>query len=254
MIKTIVRVISLKDDVDRRSRFALRSTNAEVAWSFFDARTQLAEQLTYDETRAIITRGRPLSRAEIGCYSSHYCTWLEFLQSDAEQLIVLEDDTLVDWGFLKQVCEHDFSANAVQFLRLASMATPPAVYKGEMLGRYLVQYLGMALGAQAYLLTRAGAEHLREYCRRLVCPIDDALDATWRGAPPNFGLYHHPVIEMAGPSRIGAARNSGYPMPTILKVRRLLFRATEKWRRLAYRLRVRLGMGPPVRGVDARWI
>ncbi len=147
-------------------------------------------------------------RAELGCFSSHYSLWQELLAGGADQVIVLEDDVLVDWVYLRRVAEHDFSTNGIQYLRLASTATPPSIYKGELLGRYLVHFLGYALGAQAYLLTRTGAEHLVERMRCVRAPVDDMLDQSWRGSLPNFGLYQHPVISAEGPSHIGAARNA----------------------------------------------
>jgi glycosyl transferase, family 25 len=254
VMRTTIRVISLARDPQRRVAFTERAQATNVAWSFFDACTSLSPALTYDEEQAIVRRGRPMMPAELGCYSSHYSTWVEFLASSAEQLIVMEDDTLIDWEYLRKVAEHDFSANNVHYLRLASMAVPPAIYKGELLGRYLVHYLGYALGTQAYLLTRKGAQHLVEHMRTVRGPIDDALDQSWWGSLPNYGLYHHPVMEMAGPSRIGAARNASYQLNPRLKLRRLWFRVQEKLRSRGYRLWMRLGGGPRVSGVDARWL
>jgi glycosyl transferase, family 25 len=254
MTRTTIRVISLAGDQQRRRAFAERAQGTALPWSFFDACTSLSPALRYDEKEAIVRRGRPLLPAELGCYSSHYTTWVEFLASDADQLIVMEDDTLIDWEYLRRVTEHDFSANNVSYLRLSSMATPPTIYKGELLGRYLVHFLGYALGAQAYLLTRAGAEHLVKHMRTVRGPVDDGLDQSWWGSLPSYGLYHHPVIEMAGPSRIGAARNTAYQMTPTLKLRRLWFRIQEKLRSRGYRLWMRLGGGPRVLGVETRWI
>jgi glycosyl transferase, family 25 len=253
-MRTTIRVISLATDQQRRAAFQERARGATLPWSYFDACTNLAPDITYDEDLAIVCRGRPLTRAELGCFSSHYSLWQELLAGGADQVIVLEDDVLVDWVYLQRVAEHDFSANGIQYLRLASTATPPSIYKGELLGRYLVHFLGYALGVQAYLLTRTGAKHLVERMRCVRAPVDDMLDQSWRGSLPNFGLYQHPVISAEGPSHIGAARNAPYVMPARLKWRRLWHRVEEKLRSRSYRLAMRLGFGPPVRGVESRWI
>jgi glycosyl transferase family 25 len=253
-LKTMIRVLSLATDDERRASFSARAAGSKVSWSFYDAKTALIAPLRYNEQQAIIRRGRSLSPAEIACYSSHYSLWGELLDSDASQLLVIEDDALVDWAFIEKLAAHDFSADRIHFLRLSTLAAPPAVYKGEFLGRYLVQYLGFALGTQAYLVSRYGAEFLREHCKEVSSPIDDVLDATWRGALPNFGICHPPVIEMAMPSRIGITRSTPLRPKGILRWRRLLFRVGDKLRASAYRLKVRSGMGPTVSGVNTTWV
>jgi glycosyl transferase family 25 len=253
-VKTSVRVLSLATDAERRASFSARAAGAKVAWSFYDAKTELTAPLRYDEQLAIVYRGRPLSATEVACYSSHYCLWGELLSSEADQLLVLEDDVLVDWGFIELVVAHDFSENGIHYLRLAATAAPPVVYRGELLGRYLVQYLGYALGCQAYIVSRHGAEFLRDYCRQILCPVDDVLDATWRGALPNFAICQAPVIGMTVPSRIGSGRNTPFRPTGILKLRRLCFRVADRLRAMIYRLKVRAGFGPAVAGVDSRWI
>src|SRR5688572_19546264 len=105
-VRTIIKVISIATDAERRRAFSERARDANIPWGFFDACTSLAPALTYDEELTIVRRGRPLQKSELGCYSSHYSIWAEFLASDADQLIVLEDDTLVDWGYLRRVVEH----------------------------------------------------------------------------------------------------------------------------------------------------
>src|ERR687895_1267863 len=93
-------VISLPDAVDRRAAFTARARGAELDWSFFDACRELGPGLTYDPADAIVAKGRPLYPPELGCYASHFAAWTDFLESGASQLIVLEDDTIVDWTFL----------------------------------------------------------------------------------------------------------------------------------------------------------
>jgi glycosyl transferase, family 25 len=247
-------VISLAEDHERRTAFSDHAQKAQMAWQFFDAHKELQNGLAYDETKAIVRRGRKLISAELGCYSSHYATWCDFLQSDADQLIVLEDDVLVDWEFLARVAQHNFAQNNIHYVRLASKALPPVILKGKLLDRYLVHFLGYALGCQAYLLTRDGARHLKNHCRTAYAPIDDMLDQAWRGALPTYGIYHHPVIERAAKSTIGPTRDVAPTMTPALRFRRFMFRVDEKLRSRGYRLLARLGLVAKVRGIDARWI
>jgi glycosyl transferase, family 25 len=252
-VKTLCKVISLATATARRSTFTDSAKDCQVSWEFFDAHTSLQNGLLYDEDRAIVRRGRPLVKAELGCYSSHYATWVTLIESDADQLIVLEDDSLVDWEYLAIVRAHDFAADGLNYVRLASLALPPSILKGEYLDRYLVLFLGYALGTQAYLVTRKGAERLMKYCKTVRGPIDDALDQTWWGALPNYAIYHHPVAARAVPSSISGSRDAGYTMPARLRFRRLLFRVAEKLRSRGYRMIARLGCTPRVQGVDDRW-
>jgi len=249
-VRTMVRVISRVTDTDRRVSFRERAAGASLPWRFFDACTELASHLTYDEDEVIVRRGRPLTRGELGCYSSHTKVWLEFLASEDDQLIVLEDDTLVDWGFLEDVARHNFEANCIQYLRLASTAWPPQIYKGELLGRYVTHYLGYALGSQAYLLTRAGAHKLFQHMREVRGPVDDVMDQTWWGSLPNLGLYQHPVTSYTVPSTIEAQRTAVYSLPSRLRLRRLWFRLQDQVRRRCWKLAMRMGLGPAVFGVN----
>jgi hypothetical protein len=69
-------------------------------------------RLEHDPDEAIVAKGRPMYPGELGCYASHYAAWTSFLESDADQLLVLEDDTIVDWGFLAAMVEVDLAAPA----------------------------------------------------------------------------------------------------------------------------------------------
>jgi len=205
--------------------------------------------LDYDEDEVIVRRGRPMTRPELGCYSSHVGAWLEFIHGSAQQLIVFEDDVLIDWGFIEEAASHDFHADGIDYIRFAATAASPNVVLGEMFGRYLVQYTGYALGAQAYLLTRAGAYRMMERFRRVRGPVDDVMDQAWRGSLPNLGIVQQPVTGITAPSQIGAARNAQFEIPARLRSRRFWFRVQEKVLRKGYSLAVCAGLRAMVRGV-----
>src|SRR3712207_8056971 len=61
---------------------------------------------------------RSLMPGELGCYSSHYHAWQTLLESGAPQMIVLEDDTIVDWTFLEKLRseEHTSELQSRQYL------------------------------------------------------------------------------------------------------------------------------------------
>ena len=96
----------------------------------------------------MVAKGRPLTPGELGCYSSHYHAWLALLDSQAAQMIVLEDDTIVDWTFLEKLATVDFRTLGVNYLRL--YARRPSAFRlhGEAIEaqRYLVEYAAYAHG------------------------------------------------------------------------------------------------------------
>jgi glycosyl transferase, family 25 len=236
---TLVRVVSLERDTERRSAFTQRATT-NLQWSYFDAATTLAPELLYSPEDAIVSRGRPLSPGELGCYSSHYRLWMEFLNSSLEQLLVLEDDTLIDWRFIEMLLECSVEDLGLRYLRLFAKAAGDPVFVGPCLDRYLYEHRGYSLGSQAYLLTRAGAEHFVRHLKRVKCPIDDALDKAWRGSLPTYALFPYPVIEISGASRIGAQRHEEPPLSPRLKWLRLRYRIAERVMRGLYRTRRRI--------------
>ena len=117
-MRTSIVVISLPEAADRRATFAARAAGTSLPWRWFDARRDLGAGLEHDPDEAIVAKGRPMYPGELGCYASHYAAWTTFLESDADQLLVLEDDTIVDWGFLARMVEVDLDAAGIAYLRL----------------------------------------------------------------------------------------------------------------------------------------
>jgi len=79
-------VISLPDATERRAALSACAGRATLSWSYFNARTELGPELSYDPDDAMMTSGRPLRPGELGCDSSDYAAWTMFL--DSEQLCV----------------------------------------------------------------------------------------------------------------------------------------------------------------------
>ena len=88
----MVVVISLPDAADRRATFTERARGTPIQSTWFDAHRELAPGLSHDPDEAIVAKGRPMYPGELGCYSSHYAAWGMFLDSEAPQMLVLEDD------------------------------------------------------------------------------------------------------------------------------------------------------------------
>jgi glycosyl transferase, family 25 len=244
-MRTSIVVISLPEAGDRRARFAARAAGTSLPWRWFDARRALGPELEHDPEEAIVAKGRPLYPGELGCYASHYAAWTEFLESDADQLLVLEDDTIVDWGFLTKAAVVDLEAAGIVYLRL--YAKRPCAFRTLLQNaierqRSVIEFLDRPLGTQGYLLTRAGARRLLPHCRRVRRPIDDELDRSWDHGIPTLCVFPFPVIEESTASGIEAARWDRFEMPARLKVRRYRMRLAD--RVLKLRRAVRRIAGP----------
>jgi glycosyl transferase family 25 len=203
----------------------------------------LGPALTYDPNKAIIAKGRPMRPGELGCYSSHYHAWLELLESGLPQMIVLEDDTIVDWGFLQKVAAVDFQAGAILYLRL--FARRPCAFRryGKVVEpqRHLVEFVDYAHGTQAYVVTRGGAERFVRHCRTVRRPVDIELDRSWDHGVPCLAAFPFPVIEVSAISSIGPERWERVEIPPRLRARRWRARVIERARRVSHRLRM---LGP----------
>ncbi len=255
-------VISLPDAADRRAAFADRARVTSIPWTWFDAHRVLAPGLTHEPDEAIVAKGRPMYPGELGCYSSHYAAWSMFLESGASRMLVLEDDTIVDWGFLETLVTVDLQAAGVHYLKL--YAERPCALR-EVLRhaieqqRTLVEFLDRPLGTQGYVVTREGAERFVRHCRRVLRPLDDELDRSWEhGVPclgilrplddeldrswehgvPCLGIFPFPLLEQSTSSTIGPARFGRFTIPGRLLARRQAMKMRDRALRLRQRLRL----------------
>jgi glycosyl transferase family 25 len=72
-----------------------------------------------------------------------------------------------------------------------------------------VRYTTSPAGAQAYLMSKAGARRFLESYRSIDATVDLAMDAFWSTQLPIYGLFPYPIIERYSPTSI--------PMPAYVK-------------------------------------
>ncbi|KQP43199.1 glycosyltransferase family 25 protein [Pseudorhodoferax sp. Leaf274] len=231
MTKTAIRVISMESATKRRTEFGEAANGCGLDWAFFPALRQAEAPLRYDMQLAVSRFGRPLKPGEIGCYASHYALWGWFLASDYDQLVVLEDDTVVDWPAIAPLCRHDLSSHGIDILKLFSthpLNARVAKYKLLSDHSHLLSVRGLTLGTQAYLLTRTGATALHRSCNVLCMPVDWAMSRYWDYGVRNYCLFPFPVLERHGPSTIGHSAQEEF-LPT----------ARQRAARLSWKIRER---------------
>lgn len=243
----------MDDATERRDRFEARAGGTTVPWTFVRAHTTLHPALSYREADAILAKGRPLRRGEIGCYASHYAAWSDLQSEPVDQYIVLEDDVIVDWAFIAKIVDLDFSRIGIDYLRLyykspvrASLVQAQFIEQNHS----IVELNGPAFGTQGYVITKTGARKLLEHCRVVRRPVDDEMDRSWVHGLRNLAIFPFPILEEATPSGIGEARYEAYPLSDTIRLRRAVTQRLDRWRRNAVgvlrrfqRFRTRLNLG-----------
>lgn len=240
-VSTIIKVISLPGST-RRPQFKTAAEESGVSWRFVDGYTSLAAPLKYDARKAIRHFGRELTSGEIGCYTSHYKAWEEFLLSDSEQLIVLEDDVVVDWGALARLAAHGFARKDIHILRMFCTHTfPHDVCIPRFLSphSHLLRVRGLILGIQAYLLTRKGAQAFLSTGNSVFMPVDWVMSRYWHYGLANYCLFPFPVLERYGVSAIGDLQREtmAHVRPSD-RARRLFFRIKDRMAREVFNRRI----------------
>ena len=233
-IKTSIRVLSLIGQSGRRNQFASMAKETKLDWQLFDAHTQLSSELAYNRDNASVAWGKPLLPAELGCYSSHWSLWNEFIKSDAEQLIVFEDDVIVDWNFIDLLASTELSQKGINYLKLyCSAPTSLKLLKQNYpsRGRHIVQFMDYSYGSVAYAITRPAAQKLLAHCATVRRPIDVEMDRYWDHKVPALAIYPFPVLERFGESVIGSARDHATELAKELILPRLGIRLSERVRR-----------------------
>ena len=231
MVATAIKVISLTRDTVRRATFAERAKDAPIEWSFFDARTSLHPDQIYDETRARVVK-RALLAAELGCFGSHYALWHWLVRSENDQLIVLEDDTIVDWSCLSSLSQLSLESARMSYLRLVATRLPIVRMKAGRIGdRDLIRFLGYAYGTQGYVISRNGAKQMLEHGRHVERPVDDMLDRTWAHGLANFCVYPFAVKDADSETTITSASRGSVKVEASLATQRRAYMMAEKSRR-----------------------
>jgi glycosyl transferase family 25 len=235
---TKIVVINMADAVERRERFAARACGVSLPWRFYPAHTSLLPGLEYDEKGAIVAKGRPLRPGELGVYSSHYAAWRDLLDDDAGQYVVLEDDVIVDWAFLDKFARVDLAKMGIGYLRLyyTHPTRRTSLVRQNFVDRNhaIIELYGSVFGAMAYAITKAGARVFLDHCRTVRRPIDDEMDRAWAHGQRNLSVFPFPVVGESGESIIGASRFEAFAVPPELKLKRMVARRMDMWRRDAW--------------------
>jgi len=206
--KYLIIVVSLESARSRRDAFA-KDAPQDESWRFFDASEVVDPLLRYDARLARTIHGRELSKGELGCYSSHYRLWYNLCEDNQYAgYIILEDDVLVDWEFLKKASySNDIEADYVRLYYRRPVRSRERKRGIIDHSRSLIEIHGYAYGTQGYIINKDGARKFLELFQCVERPIDDALDRVWHHGVPNLCLFPFPIMERIVPSDIEKGRS-----------------------------------------------
>lgn len=180
-MKVVTYLINLDGSDDRLAR-ATAQLQA-VNWSFerfaaYDGRGKaLSDFSDYDDQLAQDTLGRSLLNAELGCYLSHYGCVEKFLKSEADYLVVLEDDMKITEDFKKSV---DDLLNYLDTHKNLDWYLVNLAAKKKKLAKDIVQLDGFLLWHAYYfpirglglIWSRKGAQEFVTSGKKINMPVD----------------------------------------------------------------------------------
>lgn len=189
-------LINLERSADRRATMQARLSAIPLGFEWLrgiDGKakwTEIEQQL--DQSAFDRNVGRPALPGEVGCYLSHLQAWQALLSSDAEVLLVLEDDVVFHEDFMTALGLALAHRDAWDFLKLNHIRAKQPI-RQRAVGPYsLNAYLGPATGLGAYLIQRHTIENLLPRMLPIRRPIDHELDRIHEHDFRHYGLEPFP--------------------------------------------------------------
>ena len=144
---------------------------------------------------------KPLSNGEKGCYTSHIRAWKILLESDAEKIVVLEDDISLNDEFIKILDAIDKSDQKWDMIKLIGRERNEKIKSSEnLLGtQNLIRYNKIPSCTTGYVLSRSGAKKLISSRIPFGRPIDIDLRFFWENDLKILGV-HPAAISLADSS------------------------------------------------------
>ena len=144
---------------------------------------------------------KPLSNGEKGCYASHIRAWKILLESDAEKIVVLEDDISLNDEFIKILDAIDKSDQEWDMIKLIGRERNEKIKSSEnLLGtQNLIRYNKIPSCTTGYVLSRSGAKKLISSRIPFGRPIDIDLRFFWENDLKILGV-HPAAISLADSS------------------------------------------------------
>jgi glycosyl transferase family 25 len=194
MIRT--RVINMARSHDRREAIARRLAELEIPFEFFPAADGSAltreQRELYSSRAAFAQIGREMHPNEIGCILSHIGIWRELVDTDEDQVLVIEDDMRLDPDFpslVKSLAWVPADARVVNFSW--DMAVPREM-TAITATRSICRFDKPVMRTGSYIIRKEGARELLRNAFPIRMPVD-SLMGDERNVGTIYGITPRPV-------------------------------------------------------------
>ena len=182
---TVVKVwvINLKSRPDRLERISKQLDQMGIIWSRFEAIN--GENCEKKQLDISVTYGKigELSDGTRACSASHYKCWQEFLCSNAEFGIFLEDDVQLSFDFKNLIEDLSWLPKKTNVIKLEKFSAnrPSKLLLGPVISktisdtREIRRMYSRHCGAGAYLMSKNGAKKAVNFEKPFLIPVDHLL-------------------------------------------------------------------------------
>lgn len=244
MRQPLILIVNLDRAVDRLQRVGERMAALGLPWTrvrAVDGRLLSDQERSASLDEAAFRRKHGMTPwpGELGCYLSHVEAMRQFLASDADAAVILEDDvqpgpTLP--AVLDALLSHPDRWDMVKLSAVHSGTPVPVLHLCD--GHDLAVMMSRCTGSSAYLVNRHAAQAYLNGLLPMTLPYDHVFDQGWR-----FGL----AVRMVAPppcrhdsetvSTIGAgSANASRKFHWTRRWPTYAYRLGNEWRRLVYGL------------------
>ena len=169
-------VINLPANMSRLKRISEQLDQMGLAWKLFeavdgkqeyDSLIKQADPIAYAQNM-----GSPILPGKLGVYASHTSLWREFIASDYDYALILEDDVIFHEDFLESLDAAYEARSHWDIVRFNCVRAKLPISQG-LVGRWsLNAYVGPFTGNAAYLISKRTASSLLQK----IWPQTRALD------------------------------------------------------------------------------
>jgi len=183
--------------------------------------------------------GRSILPGEYGCYRSHLMALHEFLASESDAAIVIEDDVELNGELIERALAAHHAVPAAGIIKLVNhrwkgFREHVRSSRGDQIGRCL---FGPQGSTACYLVTRSGAENLLRALAVMNLPWDVAVERGWDTNVSIFATRENLAGFSKSQRETMIGRRRDYRAAKLAFCKRIpahIFRTVDFFRRLAY--------------------
>ncbi|WP_344936777.1 glycosyltransferase family 25 protein [Zhongshania borealis] len=175
---------------------------------------------------AMVRHGKHLTASELGCYLSHLRAAKQAYDEGYQHICLMEEDVVIEPLFgdvYRSVLDKE-----LDMVRMMSLRIRKRVVLDKLVGEHrLVRPVRGGLGAQAYVLNRAGMKKLFTYGQKIYEPIDKVMDHFFLFDLQVFAVEPHVAHELVHETSVQKAADTNDETPRLWH--RLAFHPVKLW-------------------------